>query len=83
MRNLVKYIFILYRHLHSKQELTIDLLSHGCDGQSNEINYLEHVEIQLNMDYTKRGDLSIDITSAMGKNVINLSVSSILISKTF
>ena len=65
---MVYILFVFSSHLHSKQELEIDLLSHGCDGQSNEINYLEHVEIELNMDFTKRGDLSIDITSAMGKN---------------
>ena len=61
---------LYYRTLKSNQEITIDIQSHGCDGQETEINYLEHVEIQLNMDYTKRGDLSIDVTSAMGKGYI-------------
>ena len=58
--------------LKSNQEITIDIQSNGCDSQETEINYLEHVEIQLNMDYTKRGDLSIDVTSAMGKGYIHL-----------
>lgn len=60
-------------NLNSNQEITIDITSHGCDGQANEVNYLEHVEIELNMDYSKRGDLSIDITSAMGTKTILLS----------
>lgn len=51
----------------SGQELEIDLQTTGCKGQSNEINFIEHVQIELDMEYTKRGDLAINLTSAMGK----------------
>nr|XP_011450807.2 neuroendocrine convertase 1-like isoform X1 [Crassostrea gigas] len=52
--------------LRSGQELEIDLQTTGCKGQSNEINFIEHVQIELDMEYTKRGDLAINLTSAMG-----------------
>ena len=38
----------------------------GCEGQENEINYLEHVQLVLSMSYTKRGAISIDLYNPSG-----------------
>lgn len=56
--------------------MEIDLQTTGCKGQSNEINFIEHVQIELDMEYTKRGDLAINLTSAMGKGagILHLTV---------
>ncbi|XP_061173752.1 neuroendocrine convertase 1-like isoform X1 [Saccostrea echinata] len=52
--------------IQSGQELEIELTTTGCKGQINEINFLEHVQIELDMEYTKRGDVAINLTSATG-----------------
>jgi len=65
---LFRWFFVtVFRNFHSGQELEIDLVTKGCRGQDNEINYLEHVEVMLDMEYSKRGDLSIYLTSPSGK----------------
>lgn len=66
----IKSVFNLYffRDFHSKQEIEIALKTDGCKGQPNEIRYLEHAQLTLTMEYSKRGDLSINITSAMSKS---------------
>jgi subtilisin-like proprotein convertase family protein len=38
----------------------------GCDGTENYIRYLEHVELVLSLSFTRRGDLTIYITSPLG-----------------
>lgn len=38
------------------------------DKSACKINYLEHIELVMSAAYTKRGDLSIDLTSAQGNN---------------
>lgn len=58
---------MFHRSIHSGQELEIELRTTGCRGQSNEVNFLEHVQIELDMEYSKRGDLAINLTSAMGE----------------
>ena len=39
----------------------------GCHGQDNEVNYLEHVQVYLDMDYSDRGGVEIYLTSPNGK----------------
>ena len=56
-----------HRTLRSGQEIEIDLRTTGCQGQSNEINFIEHIQVELDMEYTKRGDIAVNLTSAMGK----------------
>lgn len=63
----------LPQDFHSKQEIEISLKTDGCKGQENEIRYLEHVQLTLTMEYSKRGDLSINITSAMNTETMLLS----------
>jgi len=59
--------------LTSGQELEIVMTTDGCLGQLNEINFLEHVQVILDMEYTKRGDLSIDLQSASDTTTMLLS----------
>lgn len=59
--------------IRSNQEVEIDMTTEGCHGQANEVNFLEHVQVTLNMDYTKRGALSIDIVSPSGTKTMLLS----------
>ncbi|XP_014280193.1 neuroendocrine convertase 1 [Halyomorpha halys] len=44
----------------------VTLFSKACRGTPNEINYLEHVELRLSLDYFRRGSLSIHLTSPSG-----------------
>ena len=43
-------------------EVYIKVNEHDCD-----IGYIEHVELVMTATYPKRGDLSVDLTSAQGK----------------
>lgn len=61
------------KELHSGQELEIVFDTTGCDGQPNEINFLEHVQLELSMDYTKRGDLGVTMTSPSGLKTVLLT----------
>lgn len=38
----------------------------GCQGQDNEVNYLEHVQLELTMTYSKRGAISVTLVSPSG-----------------
>lgn len=38
----------------------------ACAGQANYIRSLEHVQVQLSLSYSRRGDLEISLTSPMG-----------------
>ena len=46
--------------------LTVKIKANGCQGSLDELRYLEHVQLVLTLDYTRRGDLAIDLTSPMG-----------------
>ncbi|KAL4234105.1 Neuroendocrine convertase 1 [Mactra antiquata] len=59
--------------LTSGQELEIVMITDGCHGQSNEVNYLEHVQVTLDMEYSKRGDVSIDLISPSDTSTMILS----------
>lgn len=48
----------------------------GCKNRPTEVNYLEHVQLIVDMDYPKRGAIKINIRSPLGKlkileNVMN------------
>ena len=47
--------------------------SNGCSGTAAEIRYLEHVQLLLSLDYTRRGDLVVYLTSPMGTKSCLLS----------
>lgn len=38
----------------------------ACAGLANHIRSLEHVQVQLSLSYSRRGDLEISLTSPMG-----------------
>ena len=63
----------LPQDFHSRQEIEITLKTDGCKGQENEIKYLEHIQLSLTMEYSKRGDLAINLTSAMGMETVLLT----------
>jgi len=50
----------------SGREVVVTLKSTGCKGQDNEVNYLEHVILIIDMSYSRRGDLQILLTSPAG-----------------
>ncbi|EDO47748.1 predicted protein, partial [Nematostella vectensis] len=53
--------------------LTIQLPATGCSGTGDEIRYLEHVQLMVSLDYVRRGDLVIYLTSPMGTKSCLLS----------
>lgn len=47
--------------------------SNGCSGTAAEIRYVEHIQLLLSLDYTRRGDLVVYLTSPMGTKSCLLS----------
>ncbi|XP_065059960.1 neuroendocrine convertase 1-like [Rhopilema esculentum] len=58
--------------LRWNQPLTVEIETDGCLGTKNEIRYLEHVQLVLTLDYSRRGDLTIILTTPMGTKSILL-----------
>ena len=58
--------------LQSDDKIVISVSTSGCRGQTNEIRYLEHVQLLLDMTYSRRGDLQVDLTSPSGKPRLNI-----------
>ena len=54
------------RPIPHEGSLTVEIDSTGCEGTENYIRYLEHVEVVLSLSFTRRGDLTIYITSPQG-----------------
>ncbi|XP_009881823.1 PREDICTED: proprotein convertase subtilisin/kexin type 4-like [Charadrius vociferus] len=52
------------RNIGSKLTISTDVSS--CSGRSKRIHSLEHVQVQLSLNYSRRGDLVIALTSPMG-----------------
>ena len=61
----------LCRSITSGEEVVIEIETSGCEGQENEINFLEHVQLILYMNHSKRGDLEIYLISPSGKYYLN------------
>ena len=40
--------------------------SNGCQGSDDEVNYLEHVEVVITLQYPTRGHLEINLISPSG-----------------
>ncbi|XP_018321284.1 neuroendocrine convertase 1-like isoform X3 [Agrilus planipennis] len=49
--------------------ITVPFDSDGCKGSINEIQFLEHVEVQMSISYNIRGALELNLTSPSGTNV--------------
>lgn len=56
-----------------KEPLKITMHSNGCSGTAAEIRYLEHVQLLISLDYTRRGDLVVYLISPMGTKSCLLS----------
>jgi len=54
----------------SGREVVVTLKSTGCKGQDNEVNFLEHVILIIDMSYSRRGDLQILLTSPAGASIV-------------
>ncbi|NXN24698.1 PCSK4 convertase, partial [Nycticryphes semicollaris] len=52
------------RRIGSKLTISTDVFS--CSGRTKTIHSLEHVQVQLSLSYSRRGDLVIALTSPMG-----------------
>lgn len=54
--------------------IQIDVKSTGCMGEKdNHIRFLEHVQLYVTIEYSRRGDLHINMSSPMGTNTMLLS----------
>nr|XP_032829914.1 neuroendocrine convertase 1-like [Petromyzon marinus] len=54
------------RWLGNGREVSVEIPTRGCEGQENEIRSLEHVQLETTLEYTRRGDLHITLTSPTG-----------------
>lgn len=53
--------------------LTIQLTTDACAGQDNEVRYVEHVQAIITARVTRRGDMTINMTSPSGTESILLA----------
>jgi len=52
--------------LNAGHQLEVQFTTDGCHGQTNEVNFLEHVQVILDMDYTRRGNIYAELESPSG-----------------
>ena len=65
--------YLFRRPIKWNEAFKITMHSNGCTGSASEILYLEHVQLLLSLDYTRRGDLVVYLTSPMGTKSCLLS----------
>uniref|UniRef100_A0A665T7K9 Neuroendocrine convertase 1 n=1 Tax=Echeneis naucrates TaxID=173247 RepID=A0A665T7K9_ECHNA len=61
------------RELKAAGEITIEIPTKACAGQENAIRSLEHVQVEASIEYTRRGDLHITLTSPAGTSTVLLA----------
>ncbi|XP_075037384.1 neuroendocrine convertase 1 [Mixophyes fleayi] len=61
------------RLLRSEDEITIEIPTKACEGQENYIKSLEHLQLEATIEYTRRGDLHITLTSPSGTKTVLLT----------
>ncbi|XP_061583813.1 neuroendocrine convertase 1 [Cololabis saira] len=61
------------RELKAAGEITIEIPTKACAGQENAIGSLEHVQVEASIEYTRRGDLHITLTSPAGTTTVLLA----------
>ncbi|KAK7077636.1 Neuroendocrine convertase 1, partial [Halocaridina rubra] len=54
------------KHLKTGETVVIDFDTSGCDGTKEGIRSLEHVQVMASIKYSRRGALSISLTSPSG-----------------
>ncbi|XP_054836268.1 proprotein convertase subtilisin/kexin type 4 [Eublepharis macularius] len=57
---------VIYKPLAFSSRLSISANASTCHGKKSAILSLEHVQVQLSLSYSRRGDLTILLTSPMG-----------------
>ena len=60
------YFNVPHRELKAAGEITIEIPTKACAGQENAVRSLEHVQVEASIEYTRRGDLHITLTSPAG-----------------
>uniref|UniRef100_A0A6Q2ZFF5 Neuroendocrine convertase 1 n=1 Tax=Esox lucius TaxID=8010 RepID=A0A6Q2ZFF5_ESOLU len=61
------------RALKAAGEITIEIPTKACAGQDNSVVSLEHVQVEASIEYTRRGDLHITLTSPSGTSTVLLA----------
>uniref|UniRef100_H3AFD1 Neuroendocrine convertase 1 n=1 Tax=Latimeria chalumnae TaxID=7897 RepID=H3AFD1_LATCH len=61
------------RLLKADGEVIIEIPTKACEGQENNIKSLEHVQVEASIEYTRRGDLHITLTSPSGTTTVLLA----------
>uniref|UniRef100_A0A8C7ZZ39 Neuroendocrine convertase 1 n=1 Tax=Oryzias sinensis TaxID=183150 RepID=A0A8C7ZZ39_9TELE len=61
------------RELKAAGEITIEIPTKACAGQENAVRSLEHVQVEASIEYTRRGDLHITLTSPAGTTTVLLA----------
>lgn len=61
------------QEIPSTGNLTIKIDTNACEGEQNEVNYLEHVQAFVSLKSSKRGNTIMYITSPMGTRSLLLS----------
>lgn len=61
------YSGVTLRELKAAGEISIEIPTKACEGQGNAIKSLEHVQVEASIEYTRRGDLHITLTSPSGE----------------
>uniref|UniRef100_A0A8C7VIQ0 Neuroendocrine convertase 1 n=1 Tax=Oncorhynchus mykiss TaxID=8022 RepID=A0A8C7VIQ0_ONCMY len=61
------------RALKAAGEITIEIPTKACAGQNNAVLSLEHVQVEASIEYTRRGDLHIKLTSPSGTSTVLLA----------
>lgn len=57
-------LLVPIRNIGSK--LTVSADTSSCSGRTSSIRSLEHVQVQLSLSYSRRGDLRVTLRSPMG-----------------
>uniref|UniRef100_A0A8C9VQE3 Neuroendocrine convertase 2 n=1 Tax=Scleropages formosus TaxID=113540 RepID=A0A8C9VQE3_SCLFO len=60
-------------HIESGDRLRLAIRTDACEGKENFVRYLEHVQAVITVNASRRGDLTINMTSPMGTKSILLS----------
>ncbi|XP_068205095.1 neuroendocrine convertase 1-like [Palaemon carinicauda] len=55
------------------ESVILEFTTDGCEGTEDEVRSLEHVQVIANIDYTRRGALSISLTSPSGTRTVLLN----------
>ncbi|XP_064152444.1 neuroendocrine convertase 1-like [Anguilla rostrata] len=61
------------RKLKTASEITIEIPTKACAGEDSAIRSLEHVQMEISIEYTRRGDLRIVLTSPSGTSTVLLA----------